>query len=101
MAPSTVFAKHAPRHAEAHADAVKVYGFTVKSESVIIAGDINGDGKVDVSDYIGVANHILGVPQDGFNEKAADVNGDNKIDVSDYIGVANIILNGSPYGQAQ
>ena len=101
MAPSTVFAKHAPRHAEAHADAVKVYGFTVKSESVIIAGDINGDGKVDVSDYIGVANHILGVPQDGFHEKAADVNGDNKIDVSDYIGVANIILNGSPYGQAQ
>ena len=48
-----------------------------------------------------MANHILGVPQEGFNEKAADVNGDNKIDVSDYIGVANIILNGSPYGQAQ
>jgi hypothetical protein len=73
----------------------------VRLTGKFLLGDINGDGKVDVSDYIGVANHILGVPQDGFNEKAADVNGDNKIDVSDYIGVANIILNGSPYGQAQ
>jgi hypothetical protein len=61
-------------------------------------GDINGDGVVDVSDYIGVANHILGQTQVGFNEQAADVNGDGVIDVSDYIGVANIILTGSPYG---
>ena len=64
----------------------------------ILPGDINNDGVVDVSDYIGVANHILGQTQEGFNEQAADVNGDGVIDVSDYIGVANIILTGSPYG---
>ena len=61
-------------------------------------GDVNGDGNVDVSDYIGVANHILGQTQEGLNEDAADVNGDGVIDVSDYIGIANIILTGSPYG---
>lgn len=63
-----------------------------------IKGDVNNDGKVDVSDYIGVANHILGIAQDIFNEEAADVDGSGAIDVSDYIGVANIILTGSIYG---
>ena len=63
-------------------------------------GDINGDGVVNVSDYIGIANHILGSTPTGFIEKAADVNEDNTINVSDYIGVANIILTGSPYGNS-
>ena len=63
-----------------------------------IPGDISGDGIVDVSDYIGVANHILGNTPAGFNARAADVNNDNVIDVSDYIGIANIILTGSIYG---
>ena len=62
-------------------------------------GDISGDGVVDVSDYIGVANHILGKTPAGFNAMAADVNGDGVIDISDYIGIANIILTGSIYGK--
>ena len=66
-----------------------------------LVGDVNNDGKVDVSDYIGVANHILGNTPDGFKERAAEVNGDNVIDVSDYIGIANIILTGSPTGKSQ
>ena len=75
-------------------------GWTVLSETSTV-GDINGDGVVDVSDYIGIANHILGLTPEGFNEQAADVNGDGVIDVSDYIGVANIILTGSIYGSQQ
>ena len=66
-----------------------------------IMGDINNDGVVDVSDYIGIANFILGNPPSGFNEAAADVNNDGNIDVSDYIGVANIILTGSVYGNGK
>ena len=73
--------------------------FSLAVGKVTVSGDVNGDGKVDVSDYIGVANHILGQTQAGFNEKAADVNGDGKVDVSDYIGIANIILTGSVYGK--
>ena len=61
-----------------------------------MVGDVNDDGTVDISDYIGVANHILGNTPAGFNETAADVNSDGSIDISDYIGVANIILTGKP-----
>ena len=70
---------------------------TIKSYTL---GDINDDGKIDVSDYIGIANNILGNDQEGFNVKAADVNQDGIVDVSDYIGVANIILTGSIYGNS-
>ena len=72
----------------------------VRLTGKLLLGDINGDGKVDVSDYIGVANRILGQTPAGFIEQAGDVNGDGLIDVSDYIGIANIILMGSPYGNS-
>ena len=62
-------------------------------------GDATGDGAVDVSDYIAIANYILGNPPAGFNAQAADVNGDGVVDVSDYIGVANIILYGNISGK--
>ena len=76
---------------------LKIYGIEVDN---YIKGDVNGDGVVDVSDYIGVANHILGNTPVGFDTYAADVNNDGVIDVSDYIGIANIILTGSIYGNS-
>ena len=76
-------------------NSVLLYGYTVSLDDMIL-GDGTGDGVVDISDYIGVANHILGIPQTGFNADAADVNMDGIIDISDYIGVANIILTGKP-----
>lgn len=60
-----------------------------------LLGDVNNDGRVDVTDYIGVANYILGSTPKVFHRDAADVNRDGQIDVSDYIGVANIILGGN------
>ena len=62
-------------------------------------GDISGDGEIDVSDYIGVANYIMGDTPAGFVAAAADVNKDQKVDVSDYIGIANMILYDNIYGQ--
>jgi len=67
-----------------------------EAEEPVLIGDVNNDGAVDISDYIGVANHILGNTPAGFNATAADVNNDGDIDISDYIGVANIILTGKP-----
>ena len=74
--------------------------FTVgESTEEFVTGDATGDGVVDVSDYIGIANYILGNVPAGFNERAADVNGDGVVDVSDYIGVANLILYGNVNGK--
>lgn len=55
-------------------------------------GDVNSDRMVDVADFTGIANHILGHTPEKFIEGAADVNRDNEIDVADFTGVANIIL---------
>ena len=67
--------------------------------SVYKNGDANGDNTVDIYDYIGVANKILNLAQDGiFIEEAGNVNDDEVIDIYDYMGVANIILFGTVDG---
>ena len=63
-----------------------------------VQGDANDDGEVNVTDYMAIANFILGQNPTGFNETAADVNEDGTVNVSDYVGVANIILYGNYTG---
>lgn len=65
---------------------------------LVISGDANSDGEVNVTDYLAVANYILGNNTSTFNLEAADVNNDDDINVSDYVGVANIILYGNYQG---
>ena len=64
-------------------------------EDDYLPGDATDDGVVDVSDYIGIANYIMGDIPEGFNEKAADVNYDGMVNESDYVEVANLILYGN------
>ena len=53
-------------------------------------GDVNVDGRVNVSDVTALVNMILGViPKD---ESCADINGDGKVNVSDITTLVNIIL---------
>ncbi len=60
------------------------------SSTTPVYGDVNGDGKVNVSDVTALINMILGViPKD---EARADINGDGKINVSDVTALVNIIL---------
>ena len=59
-------------------------------ESAGITGDVNGDGRVNVSDVATLINMILGItPMD---QTAADVNGDGRVNVSDVTALINIIL---------
>lgn len=55
-------------------------------------GDVNADGKVNVSDFIATGSYILGRTITPFIFKAADLDGDNQIRVGDFIGIGNIIL---------
>ena len=68
--------------------------------STVTMGDANGDGAVNVTDYLTIANYILGTNTANFNETAADVNTDGTVNVSDYVGVANIILYGNYQGSS-
>lgn len=52
-------------------------------------GDVNSDGKVDISDIVSIINHIAGVRQ----YSLSDVNNDRKVDISDIVSVINIIAN--------
>ena len=58
-----------------------------------IKGDVNGDGKVNVSDVTALVNMILEViPRD---QERGDINGDGKVNVSDVTALVNIILGSS------
>ena len=55
-----------------------------------IPGDVNGDGRVNVSDVSTLINMILGITT--MDQTAADVNGDGRVNVSDVTSLINIIL---------
>ncbi len=58
--------------------------------NVFLKGDVDGNGKVNVTDVTTLVNMILGViPK---NEERADIDGNGKINVSDVTALINIIL---------
>ncbi len=69
--------------------------FTLDSENKFkpfLLGDVNFDGKVNVTDVIIVTNHYLKDTTNELDLNVSDINGDNKINVTDVIGITNIYL---------
>ena len=62
----------------------------VKSTVVKLKGDVNRDGKVDISDIVAIINQIAGTA----TYEDADVNEDDNVDISDIVAVINIIAAG-------
>ena len=56
-------------------------------------GDVNGDGRVDVSDVTALISKVLGNEVSPFNAANADMNGDNRLDVSDVTALIAMVLN--------
>lgn len=64
-----------------------------KTYTMVIYGDVNGDGKIAASDYVAIKNHIMDIKKlSTFEEKCADVNRDNKVAASDYVAIKNHIM---------
>lgn len=64
-----------------------------KKYSIIVTGDTNGDGKMNITDMIAIkANILKKTLLNGVYEDAADVNGDGKINVTDFIKIKAALL---------
>lgn len=66
----------------------KQYNYTV-----VVKGDVNGDGLIYATDYVRIKNHIMGKKKlEGAYLKAADINNDNNIYATDYVRIKNYIM---------
>lgn len=57
-----------------------------------VMGDVNGDGRVSVTDVISMNSYILEEEPAQFIRKVADLNGDGKVTITDMVQVIDIIL---------
>lgn len=65
----------------------------IQTYTVIIYGDVNGDGEISPSDYVKVKNNILGIEYlNNLYKISGDVNNDEQISPSDYVKIKNKIL---------
>ncbi len=67
-------------------DLTKMY-FSGSTTTTTLKGDVNRDGKVDISDVVAIINTMAGV----MIYEDADVNSDDHVDISDVVSVINII----------
>ena len=71
----------------------KTYVDNITFYCILEPGDVNLDGKVNVSDISTLINMILGIQGES---ATGDVNGDGKINVSDVTALINLILGITP-----
>ena len=69
---------------------------TVKTKSVVMPGDVNGDGQVMVNDVVLAINAVLGQAPEGFILESADMNGDGQVMVNDVVLMINVVLGVTP-----
>ncbi|MBO7254361.1 MAG: hypothetical protein J6V36_03560, partial [Clostridia bacterium] len=63
-----------------------VNGKVVDSLTVIVKGDVTGEGTIDGTDYLRIKGEFLGTYKlEGAFAKAADVDGNENIDGTDYL----------------
>ena len=68
-------------------------GTVFKSYTVLIRGDVSGDGKIQINDIIKIRNHLLNSSVlSGVQALSADVSGDGEIQINDIIKIRNHLL---------
>lgn len=68
-------------------------GQTIQTLTAVVTGDLNGDGRVSISDIVCLQAHLLGKrPLEGAAFQAADVNGDGQVSIADIIRLQSHLL---------
>ena len=63
--------------------------------TVVINGDVDGDGDLSAVDYVKIKNHIMGTTKlSGAYQSAADYDNDIEITAVDYVKIKNYIMKG-------
>ena len=78
--------------------AAKDNGFDIRKNRHIKSaerylGDVNVDGRIDVTDVMCIVDYVLSKPLKVFAAYNADLSGNNKIDITDAMMIVDIILN--------
>ena len=64
-----------------------------KTYTIVIYGDVNGDGKIAATDYVTIKNHIMDIKKlSDFELICADANKDGKVAATDYVTIKNHIM---------
>lgn len=65
--------------------------------TIVVKGDVNGDGAIYATDYVKIKNYIMGnTTINNAYLQAADVNSDGRVYATDYVKIKNYIMgNGS------
>ena len=68
-------------------------GKVVDEISIVIRGDVSGDGDIDPLDYVKIRKYIMSqTTLEGIYNRAADYNDDGEIDVLDYVKIRKLIM---------
>ena len=68
-------------------------GNETKTYSIVLYGDVNGDGKIAATDYVKIKNHIMGkITLSGAYKEAADVDRNGTVKATDYVKIKNYIM---------
>ena len=63
-------------------------------QAALLAGDVNGDGLIDINDVMALVSYICGQTPGVFVVDAADVNADGEIDINDVMRLVDMIVTG-------
>ena len=69
-----------------------VVKFSGEGGSAVTAGDVNGDGEINLTDAAWIVRTYVGRRPDGFVDAAADLNGDGAVNLSDASMVVRIFV---------
>ena len=72
-------------------------GNVITTYTILVYGDVNGDGKLTLSDIMKLARHVYGTnnPLSGIYLKAGDYNQDGKYKLSDIMHIAKKVYGGN------